>query len=101
MHRQGLRERQASVLINQEVAVGRRDVHGSRPNPVTLHRLQDFEMGPPSKDLGHQAAVAWIEMLDHVDRRDAARRLSQGDDVERRSGKPLSGFRRIEMVRLG
>jgi hypothetical protein len=70
-------------------------VHGSRPNPVTLHRLQDFEMGPPSKDLGHQAAVAWIQMLHHdnrrrkagretlqdmPDRRDAARRLSQGDD---------------------
>jgi hypothetical protein len=115
MHQLGLRERQASVPIDQEVAVGRRDMNGSRPNLVTLGRLQDLEMGPPPKNLGHQAPVARIEMLDNdnrrgktggetlqdvPDRRDATRGGGQGDHVERRSRKPLGGFRRVEIVRL-
>src|SRR5439155_508820 len=60
MDQLGLRQGQRPVGIDEQVAVGRRDVDGPGYHPVAFAGLHHFELGPPAQDVGHQAAVAVI-----------------------------------------
>jgi hypothetical protein len=77
-------------------------VHRARSELVVLLGLLDLQSGPPTQDVGHQAPVARIEVLDHHHRRrkvsgkareelaegiQTARRSRDGDHLEARLGR--------------
>ena len=85
------------------MAVRWRDEHLSRDELITHARLRDGETGATAQDVGHQAAVTRIEMLDDHDRSgegcgqaleqiskraDSAGGGSHGHDVEGRPQRP-------------
>ena len=115
MHQFRVRKREASIAIDQKVAIGRRDVDPARPDPVAFGGLHHLERRAPAENLGHQAAMARIEMLDDDDRRrkaggqalqdmadgrDATGGRGQGDHVELRAGKVPGRLRRVDIPRL-
>src|SRR5438874_304032 len=57
------------VGTGEQVAVWRGDPYRSRHDGIALRRLLHFEVRVPAEYVGHQAAMAWVEVLDDQDRR--------------------------------
>src|SRR5207244_4784013 len=90
-------------------------MHRTGPDPVTFGSLHHLEGSAPPENLGHQAAVARIEMLHDDDRRRkaggrpfwevidgrvATGRRGEGDHIELRAWKVRGGCRRSGSLRL-
>ena len=69
MNQLGFRQGQCTIRIDQQVAVRRRDVNGARAQPIAILGLFDREAALSAQQLGHQAAMTRIEMLDDGDGR--------------------------------
>jgi hypothetical protein len=63
------------------VVVRRRDPDAPGCDPISLDGLADLERSPPTEDLGHQAPVPAVEVLDQDDR---------GPEVGRERGQDLA-----------
>ena len=61
------------------MAVGWRDEDGSALQVVAVFGLLDTQRGAPRQDLGHQAAVPRVEVLDDGDRGGKIRRQRRED----------------------
>ena len=69
-----LGQRKGLVFIDQEVAVRRGDINGSRLQAIPIFGLLNLKGGAPAENVGHQAAVSGVQVLDHHhDRRKAGR----------------------------
>src|SRR5262249_7454960 len=107
VHQFRLRELENTVRVDQQVAIRRGDVDGSRCGPVAVRRFLHPQCRRPGKDLRHQAAMVRIDVLDDDDddpeiRR--KRRQPRGDGIEaawgsRDSDDVISGNRHIAIVR--
>src|SRR5581483_5664068 len=58
-----------AVGVDEEVPVGRRDVHDAGSEAVAVLGLLDGQVDVSAEDLGHQAGAVRVEVLDQDDRR--------------------------------
>ena len=65
MDQLGLCQRERPVGIHDQVLVGRSDEDLARPEFVAFLRLLDRQRAAPAKDVGREAPMARIEVLDH------------------------------------
>lgn len=68
MDQLALGEGQHAAFADQEVAVGRRDVHDPRCCALTVLGELDAQSGPALQNLGDDGLVAPVEVLDEEER---------------------------------
>jgi hypothetical protein len=83
MHELGMGEREHALGVEEQVMVGRGEIHGPRHGKVALLRLRHLERGAPPENARHQAAMARVEVLDHDDGRRKVRRQRNQHLAER------------------
>jgi hypothetical protein len=113
MHQLRLGKRNRPIEIDQQMSIGWRYIGGSKIQADPFLRFLNVQGRPSAQNIGHQAAVARVEVLHDddcsrqtvrqageylADRTETTGRSRYGDNVEAAVARRIAGFNRLEVI---